>query len=131
LKLWEKHRVRFGFGLDSAADELHALKIASAWMPRETALAALTAGGMACTDLATDEDQVQWLDLEAGVANRVTVAGKVLFEQGILHNQPAVELAQSRIAEAMEKDEHNRKKRKLAIDSALPKYLEAVNRCCG
>jgi Cytosine deaminase and related metal-dependent hydrolases len=131
LALWEKQGVKFGFGLDSCADEISPFKIAREAMSEEVALRALTEGGRSCTDLPTDQDLVEWEDFDAGIAKRVTVGGKVLFDGKLLHNQGEVVEARARAAEAMRADRSNRVNRKATIDALLPNYLKAIKQCCG
>jgi cytosine/adenosine deaminase-related metal-dependent hydrolase len=131
LALWQKHDVQFGFGLDSSADEILPFKIAREAMSDELALRTLTEGGRACTDLPTDRDKVEWEDFEAGLAKRVVVEGRVLFEEQTLHNQGEVDAARARAAEAMEADRGNRVNRKATIDALLPSYLKAIKQCCS
>lgn len=131
LALWEKQGVKFGFGLDSSADEISPFKIAREAMSDEVALRALTEGGRSCTDLPSDQDLVEWDDFDAGIAKRVTVGGKVLFDGKLLHNQGEVVQARARAAEAMQADRSNRVNRKATIDALLPNYLKAIKQCCG
>jgi len=131
LDLWRENKIPYGFGLDSAADEVLPLPIALTAMSKEAALSALTVGGMACTDLATDQDVVEWNDLEAGVTTRVAIGGKILFEDGKLHNQSEVDKAKARVSDLMQKNQHQLSERKRVIDSLLPRYVEEVNKCCA
>ena len=131
LALWQTHDVQFGFGLDSSADEILPFKIAREAMSDELALRTLTEGGRACTDLPTDRDTVEWEDFEAGLAKRVVLEGRVLFEEQTLHNQGEVDAARARAAEAMEADRGNRVNRKATIDALLPGYLKAIKQCCS
>ena len=131
LALWEKQGVKFGFGLDSCADDVLPFKIAREAMSDEVALRALTEGGRSCTDLPTDQDLVEWEDFDAGIPKRVTVGEKVLFDGKLLHNQAEVDASRARAAEAMQADRANRVDRKATIDALLPNYLKAIQQCCG
>jgi cytosine/adenosine deaminase-related metal-dependent hydrolase len=131
LALWEKQGVMFGFGIDSSADEVLPFKIACKAMSEEVALRALTEGGRSCTDLPTDNDLVEWEDFDAGIAKRVLVGEKVLFDGKALHNLGEVDAAKARAAGAMEADRSNRSNRKTTIDALLPNYLKAIKQCCG
>jgi hypothetical protein len=123
--------VKFGFGLDSSADEVLPFKIAREAMSDDVALQALTEGGRSCTDLPTDQDLVEWEDFDAGIAKRVVVGEKVLFDGVKLHNQAEVDEAKARVDEVMDKDRLNRAERKATIDALLPNYLKAIKQCCG
>jgi hypothetical protein len=81
--------------------------------------------------LPTDRDTVEWEDFEAGLAKRVVLEGRVLFEEQTLHNQGEVDAARARAAEAMEADRGNRVNRKATIDALLPSYLKAIKQCCS
>jgi cytosine/adenosine deaminase-related metal-dependent hydrolase len=131
LALWGKRGVKFGFGLDSSADEVLPFKIAREAMSDDVALQALTEGGRSCTDLPTDQDLVEWEDFDAGIAKRVVVGEKVLFDGVKLHNQAEVDEAKARVDEVMDKDRLNRAERKATIDALLPNYLKAIKQCCG
>lgn len=127
LANWQRHRVEFGFGMDSAAEDIKPLKIATEVMDEETAMRALTVGGSACTDLSTDQDQVSWSNLEEGICEEVTIAGKKLVQNGSLINHDEVEAARERIAESMLRDSSNRSARQQQVTELLPRYQQALD----
>lgn len=128
---WIESKVSFGFGFDSSSEEIRPLQTSKAYLGESIAEHALTVGGRECTDLATESDQVSWIDYETGVVESVKIAGRVVFQDGKHYNQPKLDQASSQIREAMDRDLRSRSERKAQIDALLPKYLSTVERCCG
>lgn len=126
LANWQSHGVEFGFGLDSAAEEIVPLKIAKSVMSEELAERTLTEGGMACTDLDVSGDSVSWSDYEAGVADKVVIAGKEYLSGGRLSYQSDYESALNRIREAMQADAAARNQRNRILDELMPKFQRAL-----
>ena len=127
LENWQRHDVKFGFGLDSAAREVKAFKIATEAMSEELALQTLTSGGIACTDLAADQDQVVWDDFEEGTTRQVVIGGITRVENGKLTNQEEFDEAKQRVHLAMEQDAENRHSRHRILDALMPRYQNALD----
>ena len=127
LENWQRHDVKFGFGLDSAAIEVKAFKIATEAMSEELALQTLTSGGIACTDLAADQDQVVWDDFEEGTTRQVVIGGITRVENGKLTNQEEFDEAKQRVHLAMEQDAENRHSRHRILDALMPRYQNALD----
>lgn len=127
LENWQKHDVKFGFGLDSAAKDITAFKIAREVMNEELALKTLTSGGAACTDLAADQDLVVWDDFEEGSARQVIIGGITRVENGRLTNQDEFDDAKQRIKLAMDQDAENRQARHRILDELMPRYQKALD----
>jgi cytosine/adenosine deaminase-related metal-dependent hydrolase len=127
LNLWQESQVKFGFGLDSAADPVKPWKIAHSAMNQETALRTLTAGGISCTDLPANQDEVVWRDFDAGIVDVVSIGGRVLVQEGKALNHDSVEKARERIQDALAKDQENRVRRNQLISSLLPRYQKALD----
>lgn len=128
LNAWQRAGVRFGFGLDSSAEEIKPLAIAASAMDTLIAVSTLTHGGQACTDLETNLDQVVWENIDLGICRTVTVAGRELFAGGKLHNQSQVDQARERIQERMEEDANARAQRHKQLDLLMPRYQEELDR---
>lgn len=128
LNLWQESQVKFGFGLDSAADPIKPWEIAHSAMNRETALRALTAGGISCTDLTANQDEVVWRDFDSGQVDVVSIGGRVLVQDGKALNHGSVEEARERIQDALAKDQENRVHRNQIISSLLPRYQKALDK---
>ena len=128
LDAWQSAGVRFGFGLDSSAEEIKPLAIAASAMDSLTAVSTLTHGGQACTDLNTDLDQVVWENIDLGICRSVRVAGRELYSAGILHNQSEVDQARARIHERMLEDADSRAERHLQLDRLMPSYQKELDR---
>lgn len=126
LPNWQKHGVEFGFGMDSAAEDIKPLKIATEVMDEQTAMKALTLGGKACTDLPTDQDRVSWSNLQEGTCEEVTIGGKVLVKGGRLLSHDEVEAARERITETMLRDSDMRTSRQQQVTELLPRYQQAL-----
>lgn len=128
---WLSNGVRFGFGLDSSTSATEAIRAANSVVDNFPALEVLTAGGAAATGLACHEDSVSWHDFAQGQVVDVIVRGKTLVAGGRLVEQTNLEAAKERIAEAMLRDKANRDARIATLDGLMPRYLAAIESCCG
>ncbi len=126
LSKWHDHGVEFGFGLDSAAEEITPLKIATEAMGRSLAERTLTDGGEACTDLSARDDRVSWKDYELGVTEEVVIGGNQLVSGGKFAYQQDYEAALARIQQAMLSDSANREDRHRQLDDLMPAYQRAL-----
>lgn len=127
LSNWQKHSVTFGFGMDSAAEEIQPLKIAMEAMDKQAAIEALTYGGVACTDLGVSEDVVRWSDFEEGICDEVIINSRTLVRAGALVQKSEVEAAKGRIEEAMAKDAFARNIRQQTLTDLMPRYQKALD----
>jgi cytosine/adenosine deaminase-related metal-dependent hydrolase len=130
VDVWRESGVRFGFGLDSAADPITPWQIASDAIG-ERALQVLTSGGVACTDLDTTSDEVVWTDLAAGSCERVTIRGVNLVESGRLRNESEVAAARDRVHRQLMVDSPERNRRQQRLSDLMPRYLSELEKCCG
>ena len=131
LELWQQVGVKFGFGLDSAADPVRPFEIARTALSDTDALRVLTEGGRSCTNLDTQADEVVWRDFAAGTCERVTIAGTTRVEAGELVNYREVDAARARVLEQMTADASARSHRQSALTGLMPGYLGELEKCCG
>lgn len=124
---WRSRSASIALGLDSAEAIPQPLVDAMMADPEEPR-SLLTTGGHAATGLANDAHEVHWLDQASGVVDRVRIDGRVVVEGGRFVDRGALDNAQARITEAMERDAAARAVRQQELDTVMSDYLRAIQR---
>jgi cytosine/adenosine deaminase-related metal-dependent hydrolase len=123
---WKEHKINFGIGLDSVSGIEVPLRTAKLALIERDALHALTIGGSEAAGVDTSTDSVRWRDWESSVAEEVSIAGKVIFKDGVhLRNDELIE-ARNRVSKKMAADSQGRDTRQASLDKIMKEYLEAI-----
>ncbi len=131
VREWSRRAITTAIGMDSATGRPRPVQVAQEVLPTDEALTALTTGGSEATGLATNEDQVEWTDLDAGEVSRVRIGERLVVEQGRLVLDEECEDARERITERMRQDERQRVQRQDALGSIMAEYLQYVDKGLG
>ena len=131
LESWSASGVKFGFGLDSSAEEIRPFEIAQLAMDRAAALEALTSGGHACTDLETHLDTVTWADEGLTSCLEVWIDGREVVSAGVLKDAERYRASKERILQTLSEDHAKREGRIAELNRAMPDYQRVLDSCLG
>lgn len=123
---WQRHQINFGIGLDSISEIEAPLRTAMLSLSKDAALRALTIGGSLSAGLDTSQDSVKWSNWESSVAEEVSIAGHVIFQDGAHFRSVELREARTRISRKMAEDLEERTSRHESLNKVMSNYLLAI-----
>lgn len=128
LTKWIAKKINFAIGLDSIHTKDLPFEVARISLDEAQALKALTIGGQLATGIKSENDQVLWSNLEAGVVDEVTIDGVKVVSSNELFNHLEFKAAQTRIRDCMRDGSDSREQRHNELDSVMERYIWEINK---
>ncbi len=125
---WIAKGINFAIGLDSILSKDLPFEVARISLDETQALKALTTGGQLATGLMSENDQVLWSNLEAGVVDEVTIDGVKVVSSYELFNHLEFTAAQARIRDAMRDGLASREQRHSELNGVMEGYIREINK---